>query len=66
MLFRSNLTDNGRTGRGDGGMSFGGTYRPTPKGKLRIQYLGSSKPRVCIHQECYEQKVHAAIFGKVK
>jgi len=65
-ITKVNLTDNGRTGPGDGGMSFGGTYKPTPEGKLRIQHLGSSKPRVCVHQGCYEAKIDAILFGKKK
>ena len=65
-LTKVNLTDSGRSGPGDGGMYWGGAFKHTPPGKLRIQYLGSSKPRVCMHPECYEQKVAAAIFGKKK
>ena len=63
-ITKVNLTANGRTSSGDGGMSFGGVYRPTPKDKLRIRYLGSSKPRVCVHEECYAQKIEKILFGK--
>lgn len=65
-ITKVNLTKNGRTGAGDGGMSYGGTYRPTPDGKLRIKYLGSSKPRVCVHETCYEQKLQSVLFKKKK
>jgi hypothetical protein len=63
-ITKVNLTSDGRTGPGDGGMSFGGTYKATPKGKLRIKYLGSSKPRVCIHQECFDKKIAAILGGE--
>lgn len=65
-ITKVNLTDNGRSGPGDGGMSYGGSWRETPQGKLRIKYLGSSKPRTCVHQECYEQKIEKILFGKRK
>lgn len=65
-ITKVNLTDTGRSGPGDGGMSYGGSWRATPDGRLRIQYLGSSKPRLCIHQECYEQKIEKILFGKGK
>jgi len=65
-ITKVNLTDNGRTGSGDGGIPFGGIYKPTPEGKLRIKYLGNSTPRVCVHQECYESKIESILFGKKK
>ena len=65
-ITKVNLTSNGRTSAGDGGMSFGGVFRKTPKDKLRIRYLGSSKPRVCVHEECYAQKIETILFGKKK
>lgn len=63
-ITKVNLTDNGRTGAGDGGMSFGGSWKPTPKGKLRIQHLGSCRPRVCLHEECYVRKIEPILFPK--
>lgn len=56
-ITKVNLTDNGRTGAGDGGMSFGGSWRATPKGKLRIKHLGTCRPRYCLHEACYTQKI---------
>ncbi len=51
------LTKTGRTGPGDGGMSWGGAYRQNPEGKIRVKYLGNCKPKFCIHLECYENKI---------
>lgn len=62
-IVKVNLTSCGRTSPADG-MSWGGMYRPTPKDKLRIKYLGSSKPRVCVHEECYAHKIEKILFGK--
>ena len=65
-ITKVSLTDDGRTGPGDGGMSWGGSWRAVPKGKLRIKYLGSSKPRVCMHEECYKDKIEKILFGAKK
>lgn len=62
-ITKVNLTSCGRTSAADG-MSWGGMYRSTPKDKLRIKHLGSSKPRVCVHEECYAQKIEKVLFGK--
>lgn len=56
-ITKVNLVEYGRSGPGDGGMSFGGAYKENPKGKMRIQYLGTSKPRLCLHIECYNEKI---------
>ena len=63
-ITKVNLTDNGRSGPGEGGMAFGGSYKATPQGKLRIQHLGSSNPRVCVHEECYHEKIERILFPK--
>lgn len=60
-ITKVNLVEYGRGGPGDGGMSFGGAYRKNPKGKMRIQYLGTSKPRLCLHIECYLEKIASLI-----
>lgn len=59
------LTRSGRSSPSDG-MSYGGSWRKTPKDKLRIQHLGSSKPKFCVHQECYEEKIEKLISEKKK
>jgi hypothetical protein len=61
-ITKVNLTTNGRTGP-ESGMSFGGAYRKTPDGKLRIQHLGSCKPKFCVHEDCFEKLMPA---GKKK
>ena len=38
--------------------------RDTPCGKLRIQHLGSSNPRVCVHEECYHENIERILFPK--
>jgi len=53
-ITKVNLTSSGATRPADG-MSFGGIFKETPKGKLRLKYLGSSNPRYCIHVECYDK-----------
>lgn len=65
-ITKVNLTGNSRTAAGDGGMSFGGAYRKTPKGKLRIKHLGSCKPRCCVHEACFAAKIESILFGKKK
>lgn len=55
-ITKVNLTKSGRTTPANG-MSWGGTHKETPEGKMRIQHLGSSKIRMCLHQECYENKI---------
>lgn len=65
-IAKVNLTSDGRSGPGDGGMSFGGSWRRTPEGRLRIQHLGSSKPKLCVHQECFEAKIEKVLTGKKK
>ena len=53
-ITKVNLTTTGVTAP-ESGMAWGGPYKATPKGKLRIKYLGTSKPRYCIHTECYDK-----------
>ncbi len=51
------LTKKGRTGSGDGGASWGGSWQDVPEGKLRIKYLSSGKPRGAVHTDCLKEKL---------
>lgn len=44
-------TKMGRSGAGDGGMSFGGSFRQVKRGKLRIRHKPGGKPKglICAH-----------------
>ena len=65
-ITKVNLTTNGRTGAGDGGMAFGGSYQKTPANKRRIKHLGSCKPRCCVHDACFQEKIAPVLNGKKK